>query len=101
MSDLVTYYLEMIDREDLRAKAGPPSFGVSILAVPEPDLNRQFYQQVGGDWQWIDRLKWSEAQWLEYVNRPAMTTGLSPWMDNPSAISSWWLRRMGIWKSYS
>jgi len=72
----VVYYLEMLDREELRAKAGPPSFGISILAEPTPDLNRQFYQQVGGDWEWIDRLKWTEAQWLEYVDRPALTTGV-------------------------
>ncbi len=76
MTELTTYYLEMIDREDLRAKAGPSNFSVSILAEPTPDLNRRFYQQVGGDWQWTDRLKWTGAQWLEYVDRAALTTGV-------------------------
>ena len=76
MTGLKTDYLEMIDREDLRAKAGPSTFAVSIVAEPTPELNRQFYQQVGRDWQWTDRLKWTEAQWLEYVDRAALTTGV-------------------------
>lgn len=76
MSELTTFYLEMLDREALLAKAGPPNFAVSILAEATLDLNRQFYQKVGGDWQWTDRLKWTNEQWLAYVNRPVLTTGV-------------------------
>ena len=76
MSELTTYYLEMLNREALLAKAGPPDFAVSILAEPIQDLNRHFYKKVGGDWQWTDRLKWTDEQWFAYVNRPALTTGL-------------------------
>lgn len=76
MSELTTYYLEMLDWQDLRAKAGPSDFAVSILVEPALDLNRQFYQKVGGDWQWTDRLKWTDQQWRAYVNRLALTTGV-------------------------
>ncbi len=76
MSALTTYYLEMLDRESLLPKAGPSNFAVSILAQPAFDLNREFYQKVGGDWEWTNRLKWAEAQWLKYVERAALTTGV-------------------------
>ncbi len=76
MSELTTYYLEMLDQASLRAKAGPSDFSVSILVEPTFDLNRQFYQKVGGDWQWTNRLKWSEEQWLTYVERPVLATGV-------------------------
>jgi ribosomal protein S18 acetylase RimI-like enzyme len=76
MSELTVYYLEMHDRGDLCAKDGPPSFAVSMLAEPSPDSNRQFYQQVGGDWEWTDRLKWSDEEWVEHVNRPDLITSV-------------------------
>lgn len=76
MSELTTYYLEMLDRGALQAKAGPSNFAVSILGESALEVNRQFYQKVGGGWQWTDRLKWSDEQWQAYVNRPALATGV-------------------------
>ncbi|MFK5924151.1 MAG: GNAT family N-acetyltransferase [Verrucomicrobiota bacterium] len=76
MSELTTFYLEMLDREVLCVKAGPSNFAVTILEEAAPDVNRQFYQKVGGDWQWTERLKWSDEQWHAYVNRKALTTGV-------------------------
>lgn len=77
MSQLTTYYLEMLNRDALRAKSGPHNFGVSILGKSNAELNRRLYQEVGSDWQWIDRLVWTEEQWLEYVKSSTLTTGLA------------------------
>jgi ribosomal protein S18 acetylase RimI-like enzyme len=76
MSELTTWYLEMRDRGDLCSKAGPAGFEVSTVAEPRPDLNLEFYRKVGGGWGWKRRLEWTEAQWLEYLGRPVLTTGV-------------------------
>lgn len=76
MRPLTVYYLEMLDRKELHAKAGPPTFGISILTEPSPELNKEFYEKVGGDWEWTDRLSWTESQWLEHVDRLALATGV-------------------------
>ena len=30
---------------------------------PDPALNRRLYAEVGGPWQWFDRLPWDEERW--------------------------------------
>ena len=84
MKLLTTWYLEMSDPENMRAKAGPRGFAVSVVAEPTPDLNRSLYRKVGGDWQWTGRLNWSAADWKAYVERDALTTGIVTMNGRPA-----------------
>ena len=34
---------------------------------PAPQFNKFLYQQVGANWEWVDRLVWSDQQWADYV----------------------------------
>ena len=68
-------HLEMRSPGDLRAKPAPRTDASIIrVSVPMPELNRFFYSAVGGDWYWIDRLAWTYADWLKYLDRPALET---------------------------
>lgn len=68
-------HLEMTSPDQLRPKT-PSCPGYSIVRVtkPIPELNRFFYTAVGGAWYWIDRLPWTYADWLKYVDRPELAT---------------------------
>ncbi len=68
------YYLEMADRSAFRPKPGPPGFQVERVTPADPRLNQQFYRDVGGPWQWTDRLSWSEDDWHRYVARDELQT---------------------------
>jgi len=68
------YYLEMLDRGDLRAKDAPPGLEISMVAPPAFEVNRRFYKEVGATWEWTDRLPWSDEQWSAYVNRYELQT---------------------------
>lgn len=74
MTNVTTYYLEMLDPQALRPK--PSRDGTALVRVdpPMPELNRFFYATVGGDWHWIDRLPWTWKQWFDYLNRPELHT---------------------------
>ena len=48
----------------------PPGAALRVIAEPRPDLSRDFYARVGADWHWVDRLGWSDDQWLAWVDRP-------------------------------
>ena len=67
-------YLEMTSAEDLRPSPLPPGFEVRQARIPSPDLNRFFYVAVGGDCHWTDRLAWTRAEWLAYLDRPELET---------------------------
>lgn len=68
------FHLEMWERARFCPKPAPPGFEVAVVDPADPQLNRRFYCAVGSDWNWTDRLKWSEDDWHEYVHRDALST---------------------------
>ncbi len=73
--DVTTSYLEMTAPSDLRPKRSPRTdVVIARVPAPMPELNRFFYTAVGGNWYWIDRLPWTYAQWLAYLDRPELET---------------------------
>lgn len=72
---VTTYYLEMLSPSELRPAAGrEPDFQVRQAQVASPELSRFLYTAVGGDWYWLERLEWSYAQWMAYLDRPEVET---------------------------
>src|SRR5262249_62301103 len=82
---VTTYYLELRDPSELRPGRRPPEdFEVRRAAIPCPELNRFLYTAVGGDWYWIDRLRWTYAQWLRYLDRPELQTWVAYCAGTPA-----------------
>mgnify|MGYP001261911869 CR=1 FL=1 len=54
----------------------PPKIECSINIVKPNDfqLNKFFYKNVGKKHRWIDRLVWSEAEWIKYSSDPKVET---------------------------
>jgi GNAT superfamily N-acetyltransferase len=75
MTDVTTYYLEMLKPSDLRPKRSTdPAVALVAVQPPMPELNRFFYTTVGGNWHWVDRLSWTHQRWLDYLGRPDLQT---------------------------
>ena len=70
------HHLEMPGYAAFRPARGVAGLEVRELVPPRPELNRRYYEQVGADWQWTDRLSWSAEDWAEYACRPALHTYL-------------------------
>ncbi len=64
----------MLGPKKFQPKATPPGFEVAMVPKPDPELNRRFYNHVGSQWQWTDRLTWSEDEWHDYVHREELQT---------------------------
>ena len=44
-------------------------------AFPEDfQLNKFFYNQIGQNYQWNDRLVWNDKKWIDYVSNPYVFT---------------------------
>jgi GNAT superfamily N-acetyltransferase len=71
---LTIYYLEMLQRDQLRPKRATEEFRVVRAEVPCPEFNRFLYTAVGWQWSWIDKLTWSYEQWRAHVDRPQFGT---------------------------
>lgn len=75
LTDVTIKYLEMTAPGELRPKRSSLE-GVTVTRVPQPmpELNRFFYQAVGAEYGWFERLDWSAAQWRDYVEQPDIET---------------------------
>lgn len=75
LTDVTIKFLEMTSPGELRPKRSSLE-GVTVKRVPQPlpELNRFFYQAVGANYGWFERLGWSLGEWREYVEQPELET---------------------------
>jgi len=68
-------YLEIDSIKDLKKVIKPD--GDYSLNLQEPinfQLNKFFYKNIGKKHKWIDRLVWTETQWIDYVSNKNVET---------------------------
>ena len=71
---LVTTYLEMRSRDQLRAERADTRFHVREQTQSDWRFNRDLYFRVGEQWEWTDKRAWSDEQWQEYAATPDLRT---------------------------
>lgn len=67
MAVITTYYLEMLDPNDLRKKSCSIDVEVKECTLKQYSFNRFLYHLVGEQWQWIDKQVWTDQDWSSYV----------------------------------
>ena len=68
-------YLEINSIEDLNEVNGPQEeYSLSLLEPQNFQLNKFFYKNIGKKHKWIDRLVWTENQWIDYVSSKKVKT---------------------------
>ena len=68
-------YLEINSLHDLKV-GEPPSedFKVNLIEPTDFQLNKFFYKNIGKKHKWVDRLIWTEDQWIKYVSNKNVKT---------------------------
>ena len=68
-------YLEINSLKDLQESETPSEDYIVYLIEPTDfQLNKFFYKNIGKKHKWIDRLIWSEEQWIKYVSSKNVKT---------------------------
>ena len=76
-------YLEISSIIDLNAVSKPSEdYSLDLLEPINFQLNKFFYKNIGKKHKWIDRLIWSETQWIDYVSNPIIETYIFKYRDN-------------------
>jgi GNAT superfamily N-acetyltransferase len=67
-TQVTTWYLEMPERQRLRA-AGPPNEAPSLVRaeIASPEFGRFLYRAVGANWCWTERLAWTDERWRQQL----------------------------------
>jgi ribosomal protein S18 acetylase RimI-like enzyme len=76
-------YLEISSIKDLNeASKLSEDYSLDLLEPINFQLNKFFYKNIGKKHKWIDRLIWSETQWIDYVSSSKVQTYIFKYKDN-------------------
>ena len=68
-------YLEINSLQDLKEGNKPSeNYSLSLIDPINFQLNKFFYKNIGKKHKWIDRLVWTETQWIDYVSSEKVKT---------------------------
>ena len=68
-------YLEISSLSDLNESINPSeSYFIELVEPSDFQLNKFFYKNVGKNYHWIDRLVWTEKQWIAYTSDKKVKT---------------------------
>jgi GNAT superfamily N-acetyltransferase len=91
---VTTWFLEMTDPARLAPSPGPDSaLEFRQVELPCPELSRALYAGVGSDWWWVDRVDWTWARWMEWLDRPELETWVGWLRGTPAGFAE--LERAG------
>ena len=68
-------YLEINSLTELKeSNIVTDGYSVQLVEPVDFQLNKFFYKNVGKNHHWVDRLIWTEKQWIEYVSDEKVKT---------------------------
>jgi len=76
-------YLEINSVEDLNEpKLKNREIFIDLLEPVDFQLNKFFYKNIGKDHNWVDRLIWTDKQWINYVSDKKVKTYILKYKDD-------------------
>ena len=68
-------YLEIHSLNDLiESKQPSEDYLVNLIEPSDFQLNKFFYKNIGKKHKWVDRLIWTDEQWIKYVSNQDVKT---------------------------
>ena len=76
-------YLEINSIQDLEEVPKlSEDYSINLLDPVNFQLNKFFYKNIGKNHKWIDRLVWTESQWINYVSNKNVKTYIFKFKDD-------------------
>ena len=76
-------YLEINSLQDLKEGNKPSEdYSLSLIDPINFQLNKFFYKNIGKNHKWVDRLTWSEENWINYVSNENVRSYVYKFNDN-------------------
>jgi GNAT superfamily N-acetyltransferase len=67
-------HLELTSPDALKPAPEVEGFSARLVFPPVPAFNRRCYETIGKEWQWRDRLPWSDDDWARWLSTPGVRT---------------------------
>ena len=68
-------YLEIKSLEDFKEEKKPSeNYSIDLVDPVDFQLNKFFYKNIGKNCQWVDRLIWTDLNWINYISDAKIST---------------------------
>ena len=68
-------YLELKSFKDFKeVKKLSKDYSVELADPKDFQLNKFFYKNIGKNYQWVDRLVWTDLDWIKYISDEKLCT---------------------------
>ena len=68
-------YLEIKSLKELKESHQlSDEYSINLIEPANFQLNKFFYKNIGKDHKWVDRLIWTEQQWIDYISSDKVKT---------------------------
>ena len=68
-------YLEINSLQNLKEKNCPSeNYSLNLINPINFQINKFFYKNIGKNHEWVDRLIWTEEQWIDYLSSERVKT---------------------------
>ena len=68
-------YLEILSLKDLKETTNTQkNYSIELLNPTDFQLNKFFYKNIGKSHQWVDRLVWTDKNWIDYTSNKKVKT---------------------------
>ena len=68
-------YLEIYSHQKLKEGNKPSEdYSLNLINSSNFQLNKFFYKNIGKKHNWVDRLVWTDTQWIDYVSNKNVRT---------------------------
>ena len=68
-------YLEILSLDELKeVQAHSENYLIELVNPKDFQLNKFFYKKIGKNCQWIDRLVWTDLNWIDYISNDQLST---------------------------
>jgi len=72
---IVRNYLQLKSLKELNTVANPSeNYFIELVSSKDFQLNKFFYKNIGKNCQWIDRLSWTDLDWMNYISDEKLFT---------------------------
>ena len=77
IEEIFRKYLEIKSINELNEVQRPSSsYSLSLIDYKDFQLNKYLYEQIGKKYHWVDRLVWTDQNWIAYASNKNLKTYL-------------------------
>jgi len=75
IEEILRSYLELKSLDNLKETKKPSkNYSIELVDPKDFQLNKFFYKNIGKNYQWVDRLVWTDLDWTKYISNKNLFT---------------------------